>query len=72
MEGAGGTRDYVLGVGEVQCSGGHGEVRKDRGYGDHEWAARRPGEDSGNVGKKPLKVLEEPPGIEKDHLAAAC
>lgn len=51
VEGAGGTRDYVLGVGEVQCSGGHGEVRKDRGYGDHEWAARRPGEDSGNVGK---------------------
>lgn len=30
VEGAGGTRDYVLGVGEVQCSGGHGEVRKDR------------------------------------------
>lgn len=41
----------VLGVCEVQCSGAHGEVRKDRGYGDHEWAARRPGEDSGIVGK---------------------
>jgi hypothetical protein len=26
-------------------------VRKDRGYGDHDWPARRPGEDSGIVGK---------------------
>lgn len=46
---AGGMSDCVLGVCEVQCSRGHGEVRKDRGYGAHEWAARRPGEDSGIV-----------------------
>lgn len=51
VERAGGMSNCVLGVCEVQCSGAHGEVRKDRGYGDHEWAARRPGEDSGIVGK---------------------
>lgn len=47
---------------EVQGTGGmEMERRKGRGYGDHEWVAR-----------KPQKVLEELPGIEEDHLAAAC
>lgn len=51
MEEAGGRQDCVQECVRFSAVRGHGDVREDRRYGDHEWAARRPGEDSGGVGK---------------------